>query len=103
MTFISNKLAEYGLQVGFFNFAKTEIRIMIPIINEEHYNEKKKTTNIKGHLFIIGPKGSVELYSKGDPNEAIKIGLDIIFLIKNIIESNEYNEALNGNPIFNNS
>lgn len=90
LPFIANKLLEMGFQCGFFNVKKTEIRIMVPILNEMHYTEDNKNTNIKGHLFRIGPEGSVELYSRGNPQEAMTIGMCVINAVRSIISSDEY-------------
>lgn len=93
---IVRKLAEMGYHVGFANIGKTEMRIMIEITNEEHYNDGSKAKESKGHLFLIKPGGSVSLFSKGDPEETIAIGKYIINLIRSFIESPEYNAEKNG-------
>lgn len=94
LPFVAGKLLEMGFQCGFFNLKKTEMRIMVPIVNEIHYTEDNKNTNIKGHLFRIGPEGSVELYSKGNPQEAITIGMWVINSIRSIIFSEEYRKEV---------
>ena len=93
LMYIAKKLLELGFNCGFCNVAKSEITILIPIVNEIHYNSKGKTKE-KGHLFKIKLKGSIELYSKGNPEEAHKIGNYVINVIEEIINSNEYKNIL---------
>lgn len=89
LTYITDELLKLGFKCGFCNVARTEITILIPIVNEIHYNSKGKTKE-KGHLFKVKLKGSVELYSKGNPTEAQTIGTYVINVIEEIINSNEY-------------
>lgn len=93
LMYVAQELLKLGFNCGFCNVARTEITILIPIVNEIHYNSKGKTKE-KGHLFKIKLKGSVELYSKGNPNEAQTIGSYVINIIEEIINSNEYREIL---------
>lgn len=90
LSFITSKLRDMGFSCGFCNQARTEISILIPICNEIHYNEKKTGNEQKGHLFKIKSKGSVDLYSKGNPDEALQIGNYVISTITDIINSSEY-------------
>lgn len=96
---IATKLLDLSFQACFSNIAKTEIRIMIPIRNNDINSNSNKTNNIKGHLFIIGPRGSLELYSRGNPNEAISIGNYVIETIRQIIESKEYHDSIYENSL----
>ena len=98
LMYIAEELLKLGFNCGFCNVARTEITILIPIVNEIHYNSKGKTKE-KGHLFKIKLKGSVELYSKGNPEEAQTIGTYVINVIEGIINSNEYRSILGINVI----
>ena len=94
--FIVKRLSDMGFQVGYFNIGDQEFKIVIPIINENHYINEKKHNNIKGHLFIITINGSIDLYSRGDPNEVKLISEYVIGIIRDIISSSEYNLELTG-------
>lgn len=94
--FIAKEMRNLGFNVGFFNIGDQEFRIVIPIINEQHYSYDKKYNNIKGHLFIITLNGSIDLYSRGDPDEVYLIAEYVINTIKNIVKSDEYNLTLLG-------
>lgn len=92
LIYLSEKLLNLGYNCCFTNIAKTEIRILLPIYNEIHHVKSKNTSKTKGHLFAVKVKGSIELYSKGNPEEALQIGNEVLSLIRSIINSDDYKD-----------
>jgi hypothetical protein len=93
---ITEKLSQLNYRACYSNIGKPEIRIMIPIVNEEHFNNGPKKKTIDGHLFIIKLGGTISLSSKANVSECLSIGKMIIELIRSIVESQEYSDALYG-------
>lgn len=97
--FIVRKLLDMGFQCGFFNIGKQEFRILVPIVSNHHYTDDLKKVNNKGHLFKINLDGSLDLYSRGDFNEVMIIGMYVINKIREIMETSEYINSTGGTLI----
>lgn len=94
---IAEELSKLGFKLGYTNIGKPEIRIMIPSITEEHFNNGTKTKTIEGHLFIVKLGGTVSLSSKANVQECLSMGRMVIQTIRSIVESSGYVRALSGN------
>ena len=88
-SFISDKLSQMGYRSLFCNFGKPEIRVTIPIVNNSIFINSDSNDE-RAHVFSIKIGGHVGLFSRGLPEEALRIGNYLIELIISIINSEEY-------------
>jgi hypothetical protein len=95
---ITSVLSSMGYISVFHSIGKCKMIVMIPINIEDSYVFTSKTLNIKGHLFKITEQGFISLYSKGNPDEVLKIGNSLIKVITEIVNSEEYKEKIKLNP-----